>query len=208
MGIGFKTSWIAVRDRTPAEVADVLRLADREEASWAVGTERAYRDGLFVGAPVDGWTLAHSRIDFDDAVGGGPINVPKWLARLSEQLGEVQFFSTHRVSDYYAWGRAIDGSVKRAVVWGDGSVTICEGVPTEEEHQLGIGIASAAEANDDENYAAVPGEGTIMELAALWSVNPTAIDDADVATNGILGKPPESPETAKFKASLAQLRRN
>ncbi len=73
MGFGFKTTSLAVRERSPEEVADALRLADRERLSWDEGVDRAYVSGVFVAGPVDGWTLAHGRRDlttFDHSATG------------------------------------------------------------------------------------------------------------------------------------------
>lgn len=69
MGFGYKTSWLAVRGATVAEVADVLRLGGRREAGWTEGTAAAYREGIYVAGPVDGWTLAHGRIDRTPGLG-------------------------------------------------------------------------------------------------------------------------------------------
>jgi hypothetical protein len=45
-GFSYKTSWLAVRDRTRDEVADALQLHDREVLDWATGTDRAYQYGV------------------------------------------------------------------------------------------------------------------------------------------------------------------
>jgi hypothetical protein len=49
MGFGYKTTWLAVRDRSTQDVVDALRLTDRERLSWDVGVERAYKSGVYVG---------------------------------------------------------------------------------------------------------------------------------------------------------------
>lgn len=62
MGIGYKTSWPAVPGGDSTQVADALGLLMRVTMDWEAATEAAYRRGVFVASPVDGWTPAHGRI--------------------------------------------------------------------------------------------------------------------------------------------------
>ena len=52
-GFGYKTSWLAVRDRPASVVADALGLVDRRPADWADGTDEAYRQPGIWGRPPD-----------------------------------------------------------------------------------------------------------------------------------------------------------
>ena len=82
MGFGYKTAWIAVRDRTPEQVADALELTGRRGASFAAGTDAAYKQGVFVAAPIGLWTLAHGRgLFFIDTASTGSVFLA-WLAEL------------------------------------------------------------------------------------------------------------------------------
>lgn len=70
-----------------------------------------------------------------------------WLAELSKQLGEVQFFSNYRVPEFHEWALAIDGRVIRAYVWlGERfEVTRYVGEPTSVERVLGVGTRNLGE---------------------------------------------------------------
>jgi hypothetical protein len=50
-GFAYKTSWLAVRDRTVEQVAEALELHDRELTDGAAGTDRAYEYGVYVRRP-------------------------------------------------------------------------------------------------------------------------------------------------------------
>jgi len=198
-GFSYKTSWLAVRDRTPDEVADALGLHDREVLDWVTGTERAYQYGVYVAAPVPGWTLAHGRRHVPEGFGASDPRFPGWLTQLSLHLGEVQFFANERVSDYHAWARARDGELLRAYCYvGDrGEVPLFVGGPTADEVGLGVGtrvLEAGFESWSDEQwaawYATVPSEKDVMARAGRWSVDPNTINDAAVADVGIYGLPP------------------
>ncbi|MFC7761460.1 hypothetical protein ACFQY4_28005 [Catellatospora bangladeshensis] len=119
MAIGYKTVWIAVRDRSAADVAAALGLTGLQLMAWEDGTDRAYGQGVYVGGPVAGWTLAHGRhLPLISDYAG----FPGRLSSLSTVLGEVQFFGTHRGVGYAAWAHARDGRVLRAYSVGDGEL--------------------------------------------------------------------------------------
>ncbi|WP_175439934.1 hypothetical protein [Micromonospora nigra] len=137
-GFSYKTSWLAVRNRTPGEVADVLGLHRREVLDWATGTERAYRHGVHVSAPVSGWTLAHGRRHIPPGFDATEPPFPDWLRVLSRRLGEVQFFANERVPDYHAWARSRDGELLRAYcfIGKRGEAPLFLGAPTADEIEL------------------------------------------------------------------------
>ena len=89
MGFGYKTSWIAVRDRTASQVAEALGLTRFRTMAFREGTELGYAAGLYVAPPYEGWTLAHGRALTAGIDPTSPAFVD-WLARLSRTLGEVQ----------------------------------------------------------------------------------------------------------------------
>ncbi|MGW5667361.1 hypothetical protein [Micromonospora sp. NPDC003776] len=198
-GFGFKTSWLAVRDRALGEVADALGLHDREVLDWATGTDRAYRHGVYVAAPVPGWTFAHGRLHMPAGFDATEPAFPDWLRELSRCLGEVQFFATERVPDYHAWAWARDGELLRAYCWvGErGEVPLFVGDPTADEIELGIGIRGMEPGrehwSDDEWtawYDTTPSEFDVMAMAGRWSIDPSWIDDATVTATGVYGLPP------------------
>ncbi|GLW29433.1 hypothetical protein [Actinoplanes regularis] len=200
-GFGYKTSWLAVRGRTPQQVADALELHHQEAVDWATGTDRAYRYGIFVATPVPGWTLAHGRRHVPATFDATEAPFPGWLTGLSRRLGEVQFFANERVSDYHAWARAQDGELLRAYCFGDGEVPLFIGAPTADEIELGTGTRGGEEpdkeqwSDDDWTawYETTPSEDEVMAIAGRWSIDPTTIDGATVTALGIYGLPPSMP---------------
>ncbi|WP_426503875.1 hypothetical protein ACPPVO_40495 [Dactylosporangium sp. McL0621] len=198
-GFSYKTSWLAVRGRTPDEVADALALRERDVLDWAAGTDRAYRHGVYVAAPVPGWTLAHGRMHLPPGFDATEPPFSGWLRDLSRDLGEVQFFANERVPDYHAWARALDGELLRAYCFiGErGEVPLFHGDPTADEVELGIGTRGPEPGREHWSeeewgawFATTPSESGVMAMAGRWSIDPNTIDDAAVTTTGIYGLPP------------------
>ena len=194
MGFGYKTSWIAVRGRTPEEVADALCLTARRPMGYAEGTGAAYKSGIYVAPPVQGWILAHGR-DVGRTVREDSAEMIEWLSDLSRTLGTVQFFGTHRVTDWHEWVWAEHGSMVRAYATADGQVTLFAGDVTEAERAVGVGLRDNEPGmeswEEDEQweswYESIPREQHVMRIAGLWSVDPTSFDDSEVSGLGIYG---------------------
>jgi hypothetical protein len=207
-GFGYKTSWLAVRNRTCAEVADALSLQSRAELDWADGTDRAYEYGVYVAAPLRGWVLAHGRRHLTAYGDASEPGFPDWLEQLSRALGEVQFFATDRISEYHAWARARDGDLLRGYCYvGErNEVALFRGDPTADERELGIGTRQTdpdCERWSDDEWDAwsdtTPSEGDVMEMAGRWSIDPSTIDDDMIPERGIHGIPVAVP----FSAGIA-----
>ena len=197
-GFSYKTAWLAARDRTPEQVADALELHEREVLDWATGTERAYRCGIYVAAPVPGWTLAHGRMDLPAGLDETEETFPRWLREMSLRLGEVQFFRNERVPDFHTWAWARDGEVLRAYSYlGEhGEVKLFIGAPTTAEIEIGKGTGNPESANEtwtdddwDLWWQTTPSESDVMAIAGRWSVDPRIIEDATMARPGIFGMP-------------------
>ncbi|MEV4630716.1 hypothetical protein AB0J90_31075 [Micromonospora sp. NPDC049523] len=198
MGFGYKTQWIAVRDRSPAEVADALDLDRRESVGWVEGTLRAYDHGVYVASPRPGWTLAHVAWHLPDGLEASATAFPDWLAGLSKRLGEVQFFGTHRVTEYHAWARARDGEIVRAYCYlGERNcVYLSVGEPTAAEQGIvldpeGLDVDTDTWSDDDWDAwtDAKPDEEAVLRIAGAWGVGPDQIDDDEVTSLGIHGVP-------------------
>ena len=125
VAFGYKQVWLAIRDAKPQVVADTLGLLHTRASTWKEGIERAYEQGydrerrryrelqeIFVSPPVLGWTLAVGGIGALPEPGMG--DWTPWLCNLSQILGHVQFFGTHRVSSVVAWAKAERGRIVRA----------------------------------------------------------------------------------------------
>jgi hypothetical protein len=199
MGIGYKTSWLAVPGSDNSQVADALGLLTRVTMDWEAGTHAAYRRGVFVASPVDGWTLAHGRIHLPVELDGSDPSLLSWIRSLGPHLGNFQYFRTDRIGECHAWARVEAGQVVRAYCYdssaGDGPLRV--GEPTEIERQLGVGIrgpkegvASWDESDWDDWYAAMPSERHVMAIARDWGICPLDIPDEPPVGAGIYGFPP------------------
>jgi hypothetical protein len=192
---GPKTVWIAVRDRSPDQVADALRLSEREPMPWGEGVLRAHRDGVFVCPDAGGWTLALGHgMPWSSYFPAEPTAFCAWLRELSSVLGEVQFFSTHRVPDTHQWARATDGEIIRAYMFGDNWVRLFIGDPTTGELELGVGLRpqpDGVESWTDEEWAnfyeTTPCEYHVWELAGKWSIDPMTTTPDMGSSPGIWG---------------------
>ncbi|MFD3453685.1 hypothetical protein ACFWVC_16070 [Streptomyces sp. NPDC058691] len=199
MGIGYKTSWLAVRDAGPEEVADALGLRHRRSMDWQGGTEVAYRNGVFVARPVAEWTIAHSRIHLLPETDATQPHFPAWLRSLSTRLGDLQFFTTDRIGEFHAWARVDAGELTRAYCYFGqrGDVPLRLGEPTDIERELGVGERGLEEGRHDWQesdwdawFAAMPNEGHVMRIARSWGICPLDIPDDSVTLPGIHGLPP------------------
>ncbi|MFF3967223.1 hypothetical protein ACFYZI_37435 [Streptomyces griseorubiginosus] len=199
MSFGFKTSWLAVRDTGPEEVADALGLRHRQRMDWETGTELAYSHGVFVARPVPGWTLAHGRMHLTHPAEPEDPEFPAWLRSLASRVGDLQYFRNERVSDYHVWAKVESGELTRAYsyIGMSGEVPLRLGEPTAVERELGVGLVGREEVRPDWGdaewdawHAAMPTEHEVMRIAADWSVCPALIDDASVTEPGIHGFPP------------------
>jgi hypothetical protein len=154
---GPKIGWIAVRGASAGAVVQALGLRNVRPASWDDGIEAAYREGVFVGPPVEGWVLAagvdilHKEVD---------------LAALSRQLGsQVQLFRSHRVPEHQEWSRAENGTITReARSIGETGEACQSGEPTDAERALGLD-------DPDEGFS----EDDVFAIAGAWSLDPTTL---------------------------------
>ncbi|MCG5435410.1 hypothetical protein [Micromonospora foliorum] len=180
LGFGHKLQWLAVRDRGADAVAAALNLSRPTPANWRDAVAAAYDDhgNWLLTPPLDRWTLAASR----DVPAPEDDRFAAWLAALSRQLGEVQYFGTHRVVDYHGWGRASGGVVERAFAYlGErGEALIDVGERTIEEHALGVGAAYDEDEpwDDDDEASPWPDEDTVLTLAGHWSIDPRKLESA------------------------------
>jgi hypothetical protein len=196
MGFSYKTSWLAVRDRSLENVADAVELVDRTRLGFAAGTERAYQAGIYVAPAIAGWTLAHGARHLSLHLDATDPRFPARFSALSARLGEVQFFATHRVPEYHAWAWARDGQLIRAYCYiGErGEVPLFVGEPTTAERDAAVGtrmLDGEWERWTDDEWDAwnrtTPNESDVMRMAGCWSVDPNTIDDIQVIGDGLYG---------------------
>ena len=174
--------WLAIRDRDAEAVAAALNLSRPTPANLRDAVTAAYDDQgqWLLTPPLDRWTLAASR----DVPAPEDDRFAAWLAALSQLLGEVQYFGTHRVVEYHGWGRARGGVVERAFAYlGErGEVLFDVGERTLEEQALGVGTVSDEDEpwDDDDETSPWPDEETVLTLAGQWSIDPRTLESAIV----------------------------
>lgn len=173
-GFGYKTAWLAVRGGDADGVFAALGARPHKEVDWVSGLDRSYvsDEWLVATPPLPGaqdslWLLVTGR----------------WLllrepivdaVALSTELDtEVQYFGSHRVSEYHRWTRAVRGILVRSFAHAGmtGETTIWFGDPDPTE--LGLGLPAGPPGPDD---SLVVGEEDVMRIAAAWSVNPSRLD--------------------------------
>lgn len=190
MSFGYKCVWIAARAKTSIHVVQALGLKEPVPVAWADGIDAAYDGRVFVAPPLDGWVLA-AGTKFPDSGGGDhPDRATPFVEALSQRCGEVQYFGTHRVVEWHAWARAVNGTVTRKFSWiGErGEVLWNEGARTDAEREFHVGVEP-----DGSEDAQFPDEEHVLAIAARWGVGPGTLDDRTDAPHlgyvGVLRSP-------------------
>jgi hypothetical protein len=185
VSFGFKTAWLALETTDTEAVAAAIGLRNARAARWAEGIMAAYESAIYITPPVADWTLAVGTTLFPP--GRTETFVQPLLERLSRQFGDAQYFCTHRAAELHVWARAKGARLVRGYGWlGDKGLTLWdEGEPTEQERDLGL-VFVEGRSEEGKN----PDESSVMQLAYLWSVDPTDIDEQHKEpVTGILGEP-------------------
>jgi hypothetical protein len=180
--------WMAVRATDPGTVQAALGLNQPTPCSWKEGMtgERKF----FVGPPVNGWIivtgsgLPNPSCDVDECF--------RFLARISGQLGQVQFFHGDRILHHHAWAWAENGVVTRAYAWA-GETIWNQGEKTPAETELSMKCFGYGEEPNADSWAAVEwtaaNVGKVPLLATRWSLDPARINErARNRADGIAGE--------------------
>lgn len=191
---GSNVAWLAVETTDTTAVAAALGLRGLQEVMWEDGIASS-RSTVFVTPPLGDWTLAVSAVLFPQE--DVRAFVKPLLEKLSRSFREAQYFCTHRKFGLHVWARAEAGRLLRGYGWLDQkSQTLWnEGLQTEEERDLGFhfgaGLAAPVEKESGDQLA-TPDEGCVMQLASLWSIDPTALDEYfSEPTFGLIGNVPQ-----------------
>lgn len=170
---GPKTAWIAVLDRTQAEVAEACGLTDGRESAPHEAAGAVPDTGMLPPLPGAGgrWTLVVGTELADLS--------PRRLEALSALLAtQVQAFASHRVVEAHRWLAADRGTLLRHVqVLGEsGELEAWSGAPTPGETSLGLPPDAVVD-GEDEAFAVVRAvtEETVMAVAGAWSIDPTTL---------------------------------
>ena len=168
---GPKTAWLALDTTDTEVVAKALGLREARAATWAEGIDAAHESAVFVTPPLAVWTLAVGTALFPPD--RAESFVKPLLEPLSRQFGDSQYFCTHRDVELHIWARARQGRLVRGYGWlGEKSLTLWdEGAPTKEERDLGLRFLDGRSPT-----GTAPDENCVMQLADLWSIDPTSLD--------------------------------
>lgn len=203
---GWKIYWLAVPANDVEAVVSALKDADdrfgRADAvrcNWRSAMDRIlanfHNPEVFVAPPVHGWVLLLNWRPDDD---GDLETYRAVLEGLSEVFGEAYAFGSHRVVSLTMYGVARDGQLLRSVVQADGESFIDHGEKLEAEkarnlltmleaHELLEDAADQGE--EDDIWQRIPGEQTVLDLAAEWSIDPSTLDDVEEEGVGRLIRP-------------------
>lgn len=165
---GYKCNWLCVKADSSEEVIDKLGLKNPQPANWDRGIEMAYNGYDFVSPVLDGYVLV---------VGWGTdvlTLAPDLLEDSAKKFPELQYFATHRVVDYHAWVKFVNGEMVRGYGWCgcDGELILNKGELTPEETELGFTNLLPDTDADWEKYDC-PDEDYVLEIAAAWGVDPS-----------------------------------
>ena len=177
---GSEMAWLAVESTATREVARTVGLKGAREATWEEGVKAAYLSSVFVTPPLGDWTLIASTGLFPtDRV---EALVKPILDRLSRKFADAQYFCSQQKVGLHVWARGKKGVLVRGFGWlGQSSTTLWnEGAITREERTLGYqfsdGQFSVVGPTETEKIT-TPNEECVMQLASLWSINPTTLDE-------------------------------
>ena len=110
---------------------------------------------------------------------------PRRLDAIGRQFPEVQYFVTHRVTEYHGWARYEGGVCTRRYAWvGESGQVLCNDGPLTEQ-ELSLGFARFP-ASDRDEAALLPGEEDVRRLAAAWGVDPNLSRHQDDRSTGYL----------------------
>ncbi|MBP3609446.1 MAG: hypothetical protein J6J42_03815 [Lachnospiraceae bacterium] len=162
--LGYKTSWLAVKNSTPEEVMEKLQLGNVQVANWESGLEVRRFGKVFVSPVMDGYVIVSDMEELADDV-----------ERLRETAGlfdEMLFFATYRIVDLHTWAKFKKGeTVRRYYFLGESGEVESEGEMTPEERELGFGSYLTSE-EDDWETVEFANEDSVMAISKAWGIDP------------------------------------
>ena len=177
---GYKCSWLCIKASSPEEVIAKMGLKNPRICNWNDGIYGNH-NGVFVSPVLDGCVLVVNWgwdiLDTD----------PARLDEPAKKFTELQFFCTHRVSEYHAWVKYVGGEMIRGYGWcGDiGEVLLNKGGITPEEEELGLDNLLPDSGADWDSYE-FPDEENVLEIAAAWGIDTTFTQKTYPESTGFL----------------------
>jgi hypothetical protein len=181
--------WLAIKGSNPLSVQQALGLHHPTQVSWEEGLgEAREEDKLFISPPVGGWILVMGQGLPDP--GEDVDQCFHFIVTISRKLGQVQFYNANRALNHHAWVLAERGRILRAYAWA-GDTVWNQGQITAAERDLKMACFDYGTDRGDfvlKDSLFMNAE-KVIRLAAIWSIDPTAIDDTALKAFGIAGEP-------------------
>jgi hypothetical protein len=170
--------WIAVKCANIQKVQTALGLNNPRLCPLSEGFSRLQERKLFLSPPIKGWILivGNSLPDAADDVD----RLFRFLMRIANDLGSIQYFSANRVLNHHAWVRIENNRVYRAYAWA-GETLWNQGDRTAAERELDMKCYGYGDAPLPFPFTArdcnVTNTDKVMQLATRWSVDPMAVNN-------------------------------
>lgn len=165
---GYKCQWFAIKTNDTQAVINAMQLKNVRVANWTTGIDGAYEGYYFISPPINGWTLVINSVmpDFSGVETPSPLTV---ISDLSSRFGEASYFGTHRVVEYHAWAKSVNGKLVRAYGYlGEaGEIIINQGEISQGELDNNLIFTDL---NADEPN--LPSEEDVLLIAKKWTVDP------------------------------------
>lgn len=180
---GYKCQWFAVKTNDTQAVLDALKLKNIQISNWRTGIDGAYEGYYFISPAINGWTLVINSImpDLSGTESPSPLTV---ISDLSLSFGEACYFGTHRVVEYHAWAKSINGKLVRAYGYlGEtGETIINQGEISKEELENNLIFTDS-----DVEEPNLPDEEDVLFIAKKWTVDPQMENDNYQTGTGFIG---------------------
>ena len=161
VSFGYKCAWFVVSSEDTIDVVKEAGLTRTKKSTWAYGIEKAYEDKIFISPPVHGWTFIVGFTLAPKSKGSPEEEVSPLLTKLSSLYGTACYFATHRVVEYHAWAKAMQGEITRAFAFSG---------------ETGEVVWDVGEATDAEiDIRETPTEDAVLQVADGWSVSPVSL---------------------------------
>lgn len=183
---GYKICWYAVKNETSKSIIEKLNLKIISESNWEKGINKVYNSSEYV-------FVSPLVMDYILVVNICPDDNHDIIKNHAMLFSELQYFGSHRVSEYNAYAKFCDGKAIRGYcyVGETGEITWCEGAVTPEEINLGYDkFPSNTEEmlSDDFDYENVPDEESVIAMAKAWGVDVTFEDKTYEKGTGFICK--------------------
>lgn len=154
-----------------------LRMRTVLPANWRTGLADVVREGVFATPSISGWVLVvgfdllRATHDSDD--------LENLLVPLSEEFGEVAWFTTDEAREAHGWAFAERGEMRRGYRYNSEQGHVYwYGDVMEAERDLECFLDDPRDHSDDE-VKWWPDRQIVLALAAAWSIDPSKLSQLE-----------------------------